>query len=60
MKKFEYKFVRISIKENAKLGFSLDKKIEREEKQWNDLGREGWQFCKEGNGCFIFMRELIE
>ncbi len=56
MKKFEYKF----IKEDIKLGFSQAKKIEEAEKEWNKLGKEGWQFCKEGNGCMIFMREVQE
>lgn len=56
MKKYEYKFV----KQEVKLGFVQEKKIDVVEKEWNKLGQEGWQFCKEGNGCVIFMRELIE
>lgn len=53
MKKFEYKFV----KEDVKIGFSQTKKLVDVEKEWNELGKDGWQFCKEGNGCIIFMRE---
>lgn len=56
MKKYEYKFV----KQDAKLEFVQNKKIEDAEKEWNILGNEGWQFCKEGTGVIIFMREINE
>lgn len=54
MKKFEYKFV----KQEAKLGFAQQKKIEDAEREWNDLGRQGWKFCQEDNGVIIFIREI--
>lgn len=54
MKRYEYKF----IKQEAKLGFAQQKKIEEAEKEWNDLGMQGWKFCKEGNGVIIFIREM--
>ena len=53
MRKFEYKFVKISLK----LGFDYDKKIRELERQWNELGEEGWQFCWAGDGVLVFMRE---
>lgn len=54
MKKFEYKFAEIK----APLGFNWNKKIEEIEAQWNKLGQEGWQFCTQGNGVIVFMREI--
>ena len=56
MKKYEYKFV----KSQNKPGFDLDKKIKSAREEWNQLGQEGRKFCKEGNGCFIFIREIEE
>ena len=56
MKKYEYKFVR----QEAKLGFAQLKKIDDAENEWNELGQQGWKFCKEGDGVIIFMREIIE
>ena len=56
MKKYEYKFVRVQIQR----GFDFEKKLEKAEEEWNALGREGWQFCANGNDCTIFMRELKE
>lgn len=56
MKKFEYKFV----KNEAKLGFKMEKKIEDAQHEWNELGKDGWQFCKEGINYTIFMREITE
>ncbi len=50
MKKYEYKFV----KAEMKLGLDYSKKIKAAEAEWNQLGAEGWQFCKEGNGVLIF------
>ncbi len=55
MKKFEYKFVRFR---DRILGY--EKKIQEAEEEWNRLGQDGWQFCKEGNGVIIFMREIEE
>jgi len=55
MKKYGYKFLR----QEAKLGFVQQKKIEDAEKEWNELGQQGWKFRKEGNGVIIFMREFI-
>lgn len=54
--RFEYKFV----KKELKLGFLINKKVEDAEKEWNELGRDGWKFCKEGDGVIIFVREIIE
>ncbi len=54
MKRFEYKFVQFP----KEIGFDYKKKIIESEKQWNQLGSEGWMFCKEGNGVIIFMREI--
>jgi len=56
MKKYEYKF----IKEGVKLGFDASKKIVEAEKEWNELGKQGWKFCKEGSGVMIFVREIEE
>ncbi len=56
MKKYEYKFVKVGMK----LGFDYDKKIEEAERVWNELGKQGWKFCKEGNGAIIFIREIDE
>lgn len=53
MKKYEYKFVQFP----KEIGFDFKKKISESEKQWNQLGKEGWMFCKEGNGVIIFVRE---
>ncbi len=54
--KYEYKFVEFE----SKLGFNYDKKVIELEKQWNELGKQGWKFCKDGNGFTIFMREIAE
>lgn len=54
MKKFEYKFVQFP----KQLGFDYEKKVRESEKEWNKLGQDGWQFCKEGNGVIIFIREI--
>ena len=54
MKKYEYKMVEIK----TKLGLDWQKKIREAEAQWNELGREGWQFCMHGNGVLVFMREI--
>lgn len=54
MRRYEYKFA----KQDVVLGFSQTQKMEDAEKEWNDLGKEGWKFCKEGSGCIIFIREI--
>lgn len=56
MTKYEYKF----IKKISKIGFDTDKKIKDSEREWNELGKEGWKFCKEGNGVMIFIREYMD
>ena len=56
MKKYEYKFV----EHENKLGFNYEKKVLELEKTWNELGEQGWKFCKDGNGFTIFMREVIK
>lgn len=56
MKKYEYKFVKVGMK----LGFDNNKKVEEAEKEWSDLGKQGWKFCKEGSGVIIFIREIDE
>ena len=56
IKRFEYKFV----KKELKLGVLINKKVEDAEKEWNELGRDGWKFCKEGAGVIIFVREIVE
>ena len=56
MKKYEYKFVRFP----AQIGFDFEKKMKALEEQWNALGQEGWKFCKDGNDCVVFMREIEE
>lgn len=43
-----------------KLGFDYGKKIAQVEKEWNDLGSEGWQFCYAGTSVLVFMREVTE
>ena len=40
--------------------FGAGKKIREAEARWNELGREGWQFCMHGNGVIVFMREIEE
>ena len=54
MKKYEYKFAQIE----AKLGFNYALKIAQIEKQWNELGSQGWQFCHAGDSVLVFMREV--
>lgn len=54
MKKFEYKFVPFP----NRIFSTQEEKLKTSESQWNKLGNEGWEFCKEGNGCIIFKREL--
>lgn len=54
MKKYEYKFVKF----DNKLGINYKKKLYEYEKEWNLLGKDGWKFCKEGNDCVIFIREI--
>ena len=56
MKKFEYKMAEIK----TSLGFDWQKKIREAEARWNELGREGWQFCMHGDGVIVFMREIEE
>ena len=56
MKKYEYKFVRFP----SPIGFDFEKKMKTLEEQWNALGQEGWKFCKDGNDCVVFMREIEE
>ena len=53
MKKYEYKIIEIK----GKMGLDFSKKVEEMEKQWNELGMEGWKFCTWGNGVVIFVRE---
>ncbi len=55
MKKYEYKFVKF----DSESGFSYDKKVLALEKQWNELGEQGWKFCRDGNGFYIFIRERV-
>ena len=54
MKKYEYKFIEIK----GKIGLDFSKKVSDSEKQWNELGMEGWKFCTWGNGVVIFIREV--
>ena len=54
LKKYEYKFVEVK----GKIGLDFSKKVSDAEKQWNELGMEGWKFCTWGNGVMIFMREV--
>ena len=54
MKKYEYKF----IMQKATVGLNFEKKVKDAEEEWNELGLQGWKFCKEGNGCMVFMREI--
>lgn len=55
MKKYEYKFV----KQEVKLGFVQNKKVEDVEKEWNELGKDGWRFCREGTGVRFKWRNTI-
>ncbi len=54
MKKYEYKMIEVK----TTLGFDWKKKVREAEERWNELGREGWQFCTWGNDVIIFMREI--
>ncbi|MCQ4726448.1 hypothetical protein NE664_07190 [Anaerotignum faecicola] len=54
MKKYEYKFVSFKIPS----GFDYEKKVKKLEFYWNELGMQGWKYCREGNGFTVFMREL--
>ena len=56
MKRFEYKFVEMK----APIGFDTGKKLRALEEGWNQLGREGWQFCMNGDGVLVCMREITE
>ena len=53
MKQYEYKFVRTK----SRLGFDYDRKLQEAEREWNNLGREGWKFCTWANDVTIFIRE---
>lgn len=53
MKKYEYKF----IAQRIVIGLDYEKKMKNAEAEWNELGRQGWKFCWEGNGCIVFIRE---
>ena len=54
MKKYEYKFAQFKVP----LGLDWNKKVKQLEDEWNALGREGWQFCMQGDGVLVFMREI--
>lgn len=54
MKKYEYKFV----KTKFKTGFDYDRKVSEMEKEWNDLGSEGWKFCTWANDVMVFIKEI--
>lgn len=54
MKKYEYKFVR----SKPMIGIDYDKKVQNSETEWNELGKKGWKFCKEGNKVNIFIRVI--
>ena len=54
MKKYEYKFIEVK----GKIGLNFSKKVSDTEKQWNELGMEGWKFCTWGNDVVIFIREV--
>lgn len=54
MDKYEYKFITFP----TTLGVNQSKKLREMEVEWNKLGQEGWMYCKEGNGCIIFMRRI--
>ena len=54
MKKYEYKFAQFTVPP----GLDWNKKVKQLEDEWNALGREGWQFCMQGDGVLVFMREI--
>ena len=54
MKKYEYKFAQFKVP----LGLDWNKKVKQLEEEWNKLGQEGWQFCMQGEGVLVFMREI--
>lgn len=57
LEKYEYKF----IQQKIKLGSVQGKNKEEAEKEWNDLGKEGWRFCREDEfGRLVFIRRIIE
>lgn len=56
MQKYEYKVV----KSKVKIGFDYENKLLEMEKEWNELGKEGWKFCTWANDAIIFIRELDE
>ena len=37
---------------------SVSKSMLQLEAEWNGLGQEGWQFCMQGDGVLVFMREI--
>lgn len=52
---YEYKFVQF-----PKLtGINYSKKVSELEIMWNELGKHGWKFCKDGLDYVVFMREKI-
>ena len=54
MKKYEYKF----IIDKPVVGLIFEQRVKAVEEEWNELGRQGWKFCKQDNGYIIFMREI--
>lgn len=57
MKQYEYKVIRAK----TKLGLDFDQKAADMEKEWNELGKDGWKFCafdRAANEAVIFMREI--
>ena len=54
MKQYEYKFAQFKVP----LRLDWSKKIRKLEEEWNKLGQEGWQFCMQGDGVLVFMREI--
>lgn len=60
MKKFEYKFVLIPVKNILKSAFDSEYKMKYLEAQWNALGKDGWEFCTTGYNTLIFKRESQE
>ena len=56
VKKYEYKFIEIE----TSLGLDWKKKMGETQERWDELGREGWQFCTRGGASLVFMREIEE
>lgn len=53
MKKYAYKFVKME----KDFQLNMDKKIKAMEKEWNELGAQGWKFCTQVGDRAVFRKK---